>query len=251
MEKIDEAIIKAIPAMAGCCLAYQIIYLDRRTNLLTSLTTSTLLYQRRKKNAVISQVVHLKQILNIIFSFLLQISYVLEEFDVEERPAAALMTRCQNVKVVHDTVIAVDSKSQQVTTQNGLKLTYKKLCIGTGGTPKLICKDNPLVLGIRDTESVAAFQKKLRGAKRVVIVGNGGIATELAYEIEGCEVVWAIKDASITNTFVDAGAAEFFLPQLVKDKVPAQGPLKRHKYEGWFLIQGVPENTLHLYRPQR
>ncbi|XP_072035637.1 pyridine nucleotide-disulfide oxidoreductase domain-containing protein 1-like isoform X2 [Amphiura filiformis] len=160
-----------------------------------------------------------------------QISYVLEEFEVEERPAAALQTRCQNVRVVQDMVTEIDSTNCKITTQSGLKIQYKKLCVCTGGIPKLICKDNPLVLGIRDTESVATFQKKLTGAKRVVVVGNGGIATELVYEIEGCEVVWVIKDTSISSTFVDAGAAEFFLPHLVKDKEPAQGPLKRHKYE--------------------
>ena len=30
----------------------------------------------------------------------------------------------------------------------------------------------------------------------------------------GCEVVWAIKDKSITHTFFDEGAATFFLPHL-------------------------------------
>ena len=51
------------------------------------------------------------------------------------------------------------------------------------------------------------------------------------YELEGCEVVWAIKDKSIAHTFVDAGAGEFFLEHLNKDKdkTPA-GPSKRLKY---------------------
>ena len=35
------------------------------------------------------------------------------------------------------------------------------------------------MLSIRDTESVKVFQQKLKGARRVVVVGNGGIATEL------------------------------------------------------------------------
>lgn len=48
-------------------------------------------------------------------------------------------------------------------------------------------------------------------ATRIVIVGNGGIATELVSELEEVEIVWVIKDSSITSTFVDPGAAEFFL----------------------------------------
>ena len=51
------------------------------------------------------------------------------------------------------------------------------------------------------------------------------------YEIEGCEVIWAIKDKSITSTFVDAGASEFFLPHLNTSKSePQEGPSKRLKY---------------------
>ena len=44
---------------------------------------------------------------------------------------------------------------------------------------QLLSDTNPYVLGIRDTETVHSFQKKLASAKQIVIVGNGGIATEL------------------------------------------------------------------------
>ena len=43
-------------------------------------------------------------------------------------------------------------------------------------------------------------------------------------------MIWAIKDKSISHTFVDAGAAEFFLPQLKGDKQISEGPSKRLKY---------------------
>ena len=63
----------------------------------------------------------------------------------------------------------------------------------------------------------------------------------------GCEVMWAIKDQSITRTFFDEGAATFFLPHLAggqdtahqqsADSASATGndivevsPLKRTKY---------------------
>ena len=35
------------------------------------------------------------------------------------------------------------------------------------------------MLSLRDTESARDFQRRLVGARRVVVVGNGGIATEL------------------------------------------------------------------------
>ena len=45
-----------------------------------------------------------------------------------------------------------------------------------------------------------------------------------------CETVWAIKDESIVSTFVDAGAAKFFLPSLSNEATPAEGPSKRPRY---------------------
>ena len=50
------------------------------------------------------------------------------------------------------------------------------------------------------------------------------------YEIEGCEVIWAIKDKSISSTFIDPGAATFFLPHLADDKTHIDKPSKRLKY---------------------
>jgi len=44
---------------------------------------------------------------------------------------------------------------------------------------------------------VVSFQKKLANAKQILLVGNGGIATELCYEIDNCNIIWAIKDKHI------------------------------------------------------
>ena len=35
------------------------------------------------------------------------------------------------------------------------------------------------VLTLRDTDSVATLAQRLRGARRIMVVGNGGIAMEL------------------------------------------------------------------------
>lgn len=37
------------------------------------------------------------------------------------------------------------------------------------------------------------------------------------FVLRDVEVVWAVRDGSISSTFVDPGAAEFLLPQLQKD----------------------------------
>lgn len=159
-----------------------------------------------------------------------KMSRTLEHFDVEEKDGSVMELDCPNVKVVHKKVDSLDTDKHVLTAIDGTLIHYRMLCICTGGTPKVIAAENPYVIGIRDTESVQEFQKRLRKARRIFVVGNGGIATELVYEVEGCEVIWAIKHKSVTSTFFDAGAAAFCLPHLNKEKAISNEPLKRHKY---------------------
>lgn len=50
------------------------------------------------------------------------------------------------------------------------------------------------------------------------------------YEVEGCEVIWAVKDKAIGNTFFDAGAAQFLIPALEADKPESAATCKRTRY---------------------
>ncbi|CAH1798790.1 unnamed protein product [Owenia fusiformis] len=159
-----------------------------------------------------------------------KIGKTLEEFDVEEKAVSSINTQCANVRAIHTAVSAISAAQHEVYTDQGV-FSYEKLCICTGGVPKLLAPQNPHVIGIRDTESVKELQNRLANAQRILVVGNGGIATEIVYEIEGCDIIWAVKDDSITSTFVDCGAAQFFLPQLKNDKsTESGGPMKRLKY---------------------
>jgi hypothetical protein len=95
---------------------------------------------------------------------------------------------------------------------------------------KLIAPTNPYVIGIRDTETVLDLQKRLQNSRQIVIVGNGGIATELVYEIENCKIIWAIKDDFISHTFFDITAARFFRDKLNVKKDDKMIQAKRTKY---------------------
>ncbi|KAG9345645.1 hypothetical protein JZ751_008789 [Albula glossodonta] len=159
-----------------------------------------------------------------------QVSKTLEDFDVEEQPSSILQEKYPNVRVIQSAVRQLQAKEHKVQTENGEEFNYEKLCICTGGRPKLFTQDNPYVLGIRDTDSAQEFQKRLSTAKRIVVIGNGGIALELVYEVEGCEVIWAVKDKAIGNTFFDAGAAQFLVPSLETDKPERAVPCKRTRY---------------------
>uniref|UniRef100_A0A915ITQ8 Pyridine nucleotide-disulfide oxidoreductase domain-containing protein 1 n=1 Tax=Romanomermis culicivorax TaxID=13658 RepID=A0A915ITQ8_ROMCU len=142
-----------------------------------------------------------------------QTGHVMEEFDVVEKAAEDLSTKRNNVSVIFDYCCRIDSDRSEVHMKNGLILKYDKICLATGGRPKLI-SDSEFVVGIRDTESVQSFQEKLKGCKRIMVVGNGGIASELIYELKNVEIIWAIKHKSIIATFIDAGAAQFLLSHM-------------------------------------
>ncbi len=103
------------------------------------------------------------------------------------------------------------------------------MCICTGSSPKLITTDNQYVLGIRDTETVCQFQKKLKNARQIVIVGNGGIATELVHEINDCKVIWTIKDKCISHVYFDAHAAQFFEDRINMAKEPNQDEISKQE----------------------
>jgi len=119
--------------------------------------------------------------------------------------------------------VTIFSESKKIVCSDGSKYFYKKLCICTGSSPNLIDANNEYVLGIRDTESVLKFQERIKNSRRIVIVGNGGIATELVYEIENCKVIWAIKDKHACNhLFFDEMASRFFTKRLNENKVSTE-----------------------------
>ncbi|CAF1171294.1 unnamed protein product [Rotaria sordida] len=160
-----------------------------------------------------------------------KVSKFLEEFDIEEKPFHYLAERYSNLIIQNKIVERLDIDKQIIICSDNTQIHYDQLCICTGARPKLLSNNNPYVLGIRDTETVESFQKKLTTAKQILIIGNGGIATELVYEIEHCSVIWAIKDEHISTTFFDEAAARFFLDriQMVKEKQKLNE--KRQKYE--------------------
>ncbi|XP_050088754.1 pyridine nucleotide-disulfide oxidoreductase domain-containing protein 1 [Anopheles aquasalis] len=144
---------------------------------------------------------------------------LLTRFDVEERTASEWAS--SKVVVLQDRLESITSTNRYVQTAAGKRIKYRYLCLCTGARPNIIDKahGSPHVIGIRDTESVEELQKRISTASRLVVVGNGGIASELVYEMGGMEEIhWVIKDAYISSTFVDSGAATFFQERLSAQK---------------------------------
>jgi len=57
---------------------------------------------------------------------------------------------------------------------------------------------SPHVLVLRDQHTIEALAKQLPGMRRVVLVGNGGIALEVAHALSGVEV--SIEHGSESTT---------------------------------------------------
>lgn len=162
----------------------------------------------------------------------------LTRFDIEEKHVSSLPG---NIQVITDRLRKINSSSKTVETESGKIITYEYLCLCTGARPKLIdqaSENQQYVLGIRDTESVVEFQKRIENSKQIVVVGNGGIASELIYELKNVSIDWVIKDKFVSQTFVDPGASAFFQSRIdgtakpndaeLNSKVPI---LKRMRYE--------------------
>lgn len=150
------------------------------------------------------------------------------KFDVQETEASTLQQIHPNLHIVYDSLKLLNSSLKKVETEGGIIVNYKMICICTGGVPKLISESNNCnrILGIRDTESVQEFQKKLKNGRKMIIVGNGGIASEIVYATRGIEKVWVIRDDYISATFIDPGAAEFFTNSLKENSENQQKDVK-------------------------
>lgn len=111
-----------------------------------------------------------------------------------------------------------------------------------GAVPTLIA-DDPRVLGVRDTHSVRELAEHVARARRVAVVGNGGIALELVHALTSgdaasggggtaaspAECVWLLKDAFIGNTFLDASASALLMPSLPVHAVDHEGQPEHHR----------------------
>lgn len=135
------------------------------------------------------------------------------KFDVKEqslRDNLGQVILAPAIVTIVDRIKNIEALDHYAITENGRRIYYKSVCLCTGAAPHLVRGNNPRVIGIRDTDSVLTLQKFLKDSKSVVLLGNGGIASELAYELHGIEVHWVVKDNHIASTFIDPGAAHFF-----------------------------------------
>ncbi|CAO4364350.1 unnamed protein product [Caenorhabditis nigoni] len=133
-----------------------------------------------------------------------------EKFDVKEANSSEIFPD-KRFKFLNATVRNWHADKKEIKLQNGESLKYDKLCIATGSRPKLqdeLGADSRFLF-LRDTQSAKQLQNQLGNAKNLLIVGNGGIATELIYELKNVSVTWLVRDTWICASFFPEDVEKF------------------------------------------
>lgn len=147
------------------------------------------------------------------------LSRVVETFDVVERPIAWL---CREHKLFEQrmtpkqaSVTSVDLDDKKISLSNGESIIFNSLLWAAGAQPRQLPGSDTApasrVVTLRDSDSVRDLASKLGSARSVGIVGNGGIALELAGALRGAHhsVLWLAKHRNIGDAFLDQDAAHF------------------------------------------
>jgi pyridine nucleotide-disulfide oxidoreductase domain-containing protein 1 len=155
------------------------------------------------------------------------------EVQVSDTPAESWATAA-SVSIVRGVATGISERA--VLLADGTSILFDVCCLATGARPVLpavLAADNPTlrkrILLVRDSDSVEVMLAAVAGARRVALVGNGGIGLELAYAINSCAVTWIIKDSYVGNSFFDArgGDALFrFLQRKMEENGDSSLPSK-------------------------
>lgn len=182
-----------------------------------------------------------------------KVTLTVEELDVVERPLDFLEAESEGgqgsgwVKARFGAVADIDVKGRQAKLAGGGVVRFAKACcVCTGATPRALDlrpadgsdAELPRALRphvIRDSPSVAALASSVVAATarcagatqvatssgdragrpaRVLLVGNGPIACELAVALRPlASVVWCLRDGYVGRTLLDASASRFFVEE--------------------------------------
>lgn len=115
---------------------------------------------------------------------------------------------CDRHNISFRRAYAIGLTHEHVYLSTGESINFNVCCLATGARPFLPkpLRDQtlaPHIFTLRDTESVVRLTSRLGSCRRIVVVGGGGIGMEVVYELDGCDIVWIVKESHIGATFFD------------------------------------------------
>jgi len=163
----------------------------------------------------------------------------LEKFDIQARIPDQGFFKSKKIRIFMQDVEFWQPNEKMIRLTNSETLRYDSLCVATGALPKTISKiQTDFILQIRDTDTIEKLQDRLKTARRVVIIGDGGIAMESAYELRDLDIIWASKSAYVGTPFFDATISLALEERFKKGR--AEGDLKNEVRFDKFTVQ-TPE----------
>lgn len=132
----------------------------------------------------------------------------LDELTVIEQPVGSFDN--SSLEFIQDYVSALVPEEKVVVLSGGRRISYGKLAICTGASPK-VHATNPRLMTVRDTDSAEKLTEALAQSKRVIVAGNGAIALELVNKLRGVNLLWIVKHGHIGNSLLDVDVALFLL----------------------------------------
>ncbi|CAI5441096.1 unnamed protein product [Caenorhabditis angaria] len=153
-----------------------------------------------------------------------KIGQFMENFEISESQQP--LTSDKRFQLIYDTVISWKPDEKFLILKENGEFSYDKLCISTGA--RSICQFSNLknVKTLRDTDTAKDLQLHLSKSRHIVIVGNGGIAAELIYELKNIKITWIIKDSWLCAKFFPKDLEKF-----IENRIFA-GNEKRKKTSG-------------------
>lgn len=141
-------------------------------------------------------------------------------------------------------VASVDPKQKSVSLEDGTKISYDKLLLATGASPKMVDvpgMDKKGVFTVRTIEDARAIMGMLDGVKKIAVLGGGLIGLRDAYALRkrGKEVGVVVKSPQVLSQMVDKDAACIISSVLEKNGIRILTGVEAQEVIGKGSVEGI------------
>ncbi len=150
------------------------------------------------------------------------------------------------IKTIFTRAVGLDTEQSQVHLQDGTKITYDKLLLATGSSPRFPAmegmKQKAGIFGLRKLEEDAkAILQWLPQAKRAVVLGGGlvGLKAAAALKERGLSVTVLVDSPHALSQMLDESSAQIFEEIFAQNGVPIRAKAKPVALLGAKTVEGV------------
>lgn len=154
-----------------------------------------------------------------------------------------------NIKALHGIkATALNAKKKVVTLNNGKEISFDKLLIATGGSPKKLNipgEEKKGVFGLRRIEQAESILAMLDNIDTAVILGGGliGLRDAYALRLRGKKVKVVVRSPQILSQMLDKDAADMVEARLSKEGIEIIKGASAKEIIGKETVEGVLLNN--------